>query len=144
MRESSIKEEKGKKYDSEKLEWDLLPIDALCVIIRVFMFGAKKYGKRNWENGMAFSRLYNAALRHMTKWYAGQVFDEETGINHLAHAAVSLMMILAYQVRGGGGTLDDRNTKESVSATKQEYKPKIYGSYDGDLAKEFFKKDQSK
>lgn len=140
MKASSTKEEKGKKYDSNKLEWDLLPIDALTVIIRVFMFGASKYGKRNWENGMAFSRLYNAAIRHMTKWYAGETVDPETGLNHLAHSIVSLMMILAYQVRGGGGIIDDRNTKESKCATMQEYVPKISENDIPSMAREFFSK----
>lgn len=137
MKASSTKEEKGKKYDSNKLEWDLLPIDALTVIIRVFMFGASKYGKRNWENGMAFSRLYNAAARHMTKWYAGETVDPETGINHLAHSIVSLMMILAYQVRGGGGVMDDRNTRESQCATMQEYRPKLKVIDEKSIAEEF-------
>jgi hypothetical protein len=122
MKESLTKEENGKKYDSNKLEWDLLPIDALCVIIMVFMFGAKKYGKRNWENGMDWSRMYNAACRHMTKWYVGQTFDEETGINHLAHAIVSLMMVLSYQIRNIG--VDDRNIKNSALAANQIYTKK--------------------
>lgn len=142
MKESSTNEEKGKKYDSNKLEWDLLPIDALTVIIKVFMFGAGKYGKRNWENGMAFSRLYNAAVRHMTKWYAGETFDPETDINHLAHSIVSLMMILAYQVRGAGGVLDDRNTKESKSAVYQEYRPKIKEIDKGSLIEQFLGRKQ--
>lgn len=116
-------EQKGKKFDSEKLEWSLLPIDALCVVVMVFMFGARKYGKRNWENGMDWSRMYNAACRHMTKWYVGQTFDTETGINHLAHAIVSLMMVLAYQMRNVG--TDDRNTKDSELAVHQEYSAKL-------------------
>lgn len=138
-----LSKEEGKKYDSEKLEWSLLPLDSLGMIVRVFMFGADKYGRRNWENGMDWSRLYNAAVRHMTKWYAGQTFDRETGINHLAHSIVSLMMILSYQMRNMGK--DDRNINESESAVYQEYIPKPQcGFGNSDLVKEFFKKDNNK
>lgn len=102
---------KGKKFDSDKLKWGLLPWDALTDIVRVFMFGANKYGERNWELGMDKSRLFDAALRHMTKWACGDEEDNETGINHLAHAIVSLLMILTYKIRG----MDKNETDMSMS-----------------------------
>lgn len=96
----SSKEKLGRKNDGGKLKWSLLPWDALTDVVRVFMFGAYKYGERNWELGMDKSRLIDAALRHITRWQCGEEKDIETGINHLAHAIVSLLMIVAYTVRG--------------------------------------------
>lgn len=100
----------GRKNDGGKLRWSLLPWDAMTDVVRVFMFGAYKYGERNWELGMDKSRLMDAAIRHITRWQCGEEKDIETGINHLAHAIVSLLMIIAYTVRGNN---KDASTKMS-------------------------------
>ena len=33
--------------------------------VRVLEFGAAKYAPRNWEQGIAYSRLFSAAMRHL-------------------------------------------------------------------------------
>ncbi len=46
-------------------------------------------------------------MRHLIAWISGESYDKESGINHLAHAAANLMMLLEYQNRGTGE--DDRH-----------------------------------
>ncbi len=96
----------GCKYDIGKLRLDLLPFDALEEVGRVLTTGADKYGDRNWERGMAWSRLLGAALRHLFSWAMRSGRDAESGRSQLAHAAADILFLLAYEIRGIGE--DDR------------------------------------
>lgn len=96
----------GIKFDSEKNRVDLLPVDALEEISKVFTFGADKYGDRNWEKGMEWHRPYGALLRHLWAYWKGETYDPESRLPHLAHAGCNLLFLLSYQLRGKG--VDDR------------------------------------
>jgi hypothetical protein len=98
--------DEGRKDDSEKPRWDLLPFDALDEVAIVLCYGAKKYAPRNWEKGMAWCRLLGAALRHLSSWALGRETDDESGLPHLAHAACCALMLLALVKRRVGA--DDR------------------------------------
>jgi len=104
----------GKKNDQGKLPWHLLAPDALDQIIWVLQHGASKYGERNWERGMHWSRPFSALMRHMWAWWGGETVDPETGISHLAHAGCCIMFLLAYEQRSIGS--DDRPIKNVVFA----------------------------
>lgn len=101
----------AKKYDTDKLRVDLLPTGPLFEVSKVLGFGAEKYGSHNWRRGMAWSRVYAAAQRHLMKWNAGETYDEESQINHLAHACVNIMFLLHYTEEHP--ELDDRPTLKS-------------------------------
>jgi hypothetical protein len=73
----------GRKDDSGKDPWHLLPWDAVRAIVKVLAFGTDKYTPRNWERGMAWSRPYAGLMRHMTAWWEGEGADPETGYSHL-------------------------------------------------------------
>lgn len=85
----------GIKFDDGKLDWSLLPIEPIEEVIKVLMFGAKKYAPGNWKKVDDHKRrYYNAAIRHLTAWQKGEKFDSETGANHLAHAICCLIFLL--------------------------------------------------
>lgn len=92
----------GKKFDGGKERLDLLPVDAVTEVVRVIGFGAAKYGDRNWEQGMDWSRMYGAMLRHSFAFWSGEDTDPESGLPHMAHAACCALMLLAYQSRAIG------------------------------------------
>jgi len=96
----------GVKFDDGKDPWHLVPWDAVRAIVKVLKFGAGKYGERNWENGMAWSRCFAAAMRHLTAWHNGEDKDLETGFSHLWHAGCCVMFLIAFELRGIGS--DDR------------------------------------
>jgi len=96
----------GKKFDQDKGRMDLVPPEAVDAIAVVLTFGAAKYGARNWEHGMDWSRPYGALLRHMLAWWAGEDTDDETGYSHLWHAMCCLAFLTTYEARGAGN--DDR------------------------------------
>jgi hypothetical protein len=54
--------------------------------------GAKKYGERNWEDGMPFGRFFQAAKRHLNKYHRG--LDDE---DHLAAAIWNISAIIHFE-----------------------------------------------
>lgn len=111
-------ETEGRKDDSGKDRWDLLPFDALGGVAAVLTFGARKYADRNWEKGMHWGRLVAAALRHISKWATGHEHDEESGLHHLAHAACCILMVYGLVLRKKG--VDDRGQEQRVKAVSEE------------------------
>ena len=95
-----MKEAIGKKSDTGKLRWDLLPWGALVPVARVLDFGARKYAEENWRHVRPFRKRYKAALlRHVLAYANGEELDRETGESHLAHATCCALFLLA----GPGG-----------------------------------------
>jgi len=87
--------EGGRKYDSNKLEYGLLPPLALEETVRVLTFGAQKYERDNWKKVPDSKRRYFDALeRHVWAWKKGEIKDPESGIHHLAHAICCAMFLL--------------------------------------------------
>lgn len=105
---NSMKDTEGVKYDQGKPPLGLIPRQALIAEALVMQFGAEKYGRFNWMGGMDWSRLTDAALRHVTAFVDGEDNDPETGLSHLAHARCCLGFLVAYAELGIG--TDDRHT----------------------------------
>ena len=114
-------ETQGVKFDTDKLRTDLLPIEAIEDITQVFTFGAKKYGDRNWEKGMKWTRLIGASLRHLFAVAKGEDIDKESGLPHLSHLGSCVLMLLTY--RRTHKELDDR---VKTIDDKKEKKPSHY------------------
>jgi hypothetical protein len=83
----------GIKHDQGKPQWNLLPLKYLVGVVRVLMFGAKKYDAWNWRKGMPWSQPYNALMRHLIAWSEGEETDPETGESHLDHAMCCLIFL---------------------------------------------------
>lgn len=86
----------GRKFDKDKLRYSLLPISAIEKVIRVLMYGSEKYEDFNWINVENRTERYlNAAYRHLGQYLKGEKIDPESGLEHLAHCACSLLFLLA-------------------------------------------------
>jgi len=106
----------GRKDDTNKVPFHLIPPEALYALTNILHVGATKYEPRNWEKGMAWSRLFSASMRHMWCWWAGKgpsslnfafgSIDEETGFSHLWHALACIVFLVTYEERQIGE--DDR------------------------------------
>lgn len=64
-----------------KGRYDLLTPLAIRRLAQLYERGAEKYAARNWEQGMALSRYFDSATRHMFNYLEG-LRDED----HLAAA----------------------------------------------------------
>lgn len=78
-------QEQGRKHDTGKPRYDLMPVHAEAEMVDVLTFGADKYGDENWRN-VKKERYIAAAGRHRAAYRMGQTHDPETGKHHLAHA----------------------------------------------------------
>ena len=110
----------GIKYDKEKLRLDLLPVDALEELARVYTMGAKKYGDRNWEQGLSYMRVVGALLRHLFAWIRGETYDKEDGQRHLASVVWNALALLTYEVRGMWKFDDRPSTIKMEQAIEEE------------------------
>lgn len=91
----------GRKDDSGKPRWSLVPEQAMEDVVKVLTYGARKYGDDNWrkvEDGPR--RYYDAAMRHIMAYRQGHWADDESGMPHLAHAVASLLFIMALEREG--------------------------------------------
>ena len=94
----------GKKFDTGKLDWSVIPLEVLEPLVEVFMAGERKYGYlnclREFENGDR--RFFAAAMRHSVACQLNPLAtDEETGCHHAAQAAWNHLMRLYHAKRKG-------------------------------------------
>lgn len=80
-----------------KLRWDLLPLQEIEDIVRVYTAGADKYGDNTWQNlDNGYQRYKAAMLRHLLEYEKGNEIDEETGCRHVAQVAWNAIAMLYY------------------------------------------------
>ena len=94
---------KGVKYDSNKVQMELLPMRELREVARVLTYGAKKYDKDNWKKvPNAKERYAGALLRHFTEYREGRAFDHETcpdPSRHIAQVACNALFLLYFELQ---------------------------------------------
>lgn len=84
-----------------------VPRRALDGVARVLAFGATKYGDRNWELGIKYSRLFSAAQRHAHALGREELLDPESGLPHEWHFWCNVLFLCVFTSRGRCD-LDDR------------------------------------
>lgn len=86
---------------STKPPLSVIPAPALYVAAMALLDGACKYRRHNWRvAGVRASIYYDAALRHLTRWWEGEDTDPESGIPHLGHAMACLIILLDSRLAG--------------------------------------------
>lgn len=116
----------ARKDDTGKPPISLIPRSALLAEARVMAKGKVKYGAHNWrDGGMDWSRLIDAAMRHLLAFADGEDFDtgpEGSGELHLANARCCLAFLIEYYERDLGR--DDRYKQpKSPAMAKAEDAP---------------------
>lgn len=113
-----------------KLRWELLPLDLIEDLVKVYDKGAQKYEPDSWkqvENG--YIRYKGALLRHLVKAETEDI-DEETGCYHLAQVAWNALTMLWYrkqELLTEYKTLIE-NPKEFIDDSVKFNEPIIYGT----------------
>ena len=88
--------QEGLRFNEGKLRYDLVNTFAHEEMVKVLTFGAKKYSERNWEKGMAWSKIISSLKRHLAAIEKGEDVDLETGELHAAHLACNAHFLTAY------------------------------------------------
>lgn len=106
----------GKKDDSSKLRFDLVPAEALESAVAAITFGENKYPSII-ENGVEVPnwrkldhlerRLFAAVQRHLWQHKKGEIYDKESGQPHLAHAISGLLFLLQHTIENEEGEFND-------------------------------------
>ena len=99
----------GVKHDQGKPQISLIPAEAIEGCAAALTFGANKYGKHNFRDGMHYSRLLDACMRHILAYLRNEDLDPESGLSHIHHAMANLAM-LEYQTKHHP-EMDDRYVK---------------------------------
>ena len=87
----------SKKNDriDDKPMWELLPLQDIEDVVKVYTAGAKKYGPDKWQDLPDGYKRYKAALfRHLVEYEKGNWLDPETGCIHLAQVAWNAIAML--------------------------------------------------
>ena len=111
-------ESTGIKKDDGKVRMDLLPPRALIEVAKTYTYGAGKYADFNWQNGIAWSRIYAAAQRHLHAFWMGEDLDPESCLYHLAHAVFNCLTLIEYYRTHP--ELDDRMYDESKEESEED------------------------
>jgi hypothetical protein len=90
------------KHDEGKLPWELLPYDALEMVVRALAVGQDEYNPRNWERGIDTGRTFGSVMRHVTAWWRGRDIDPKTNLPHLACGIAQMLFLLASELRKSG------------------------------------------
>ncbi len=68
--------EKGQKLE----RFDLIPVDALTALARLYGKGAQKYSDDNWRKGYSWRLSIGALFRHVGLFIAGKSYDTKDGL----------------------------------------------------------------
>ena len=110
----------GRKFDSEKEQYTLIPPFALREIARNLTFGARKYEPENWKKvPNAKKRYLDALFRHVEAYRLGEVNDPENGLHHLAAAAVNLMFVMEFELAGIPEVKDGATNSDSALIVRE-------------------------
>ena len=93
-------------YKDNKPMWHLFPFWVLEGVVRLFMFGCKKYGKDNWMKGAdepyGAERCFSAMMRHYIQWKNGEEKDQESGEHHIDAMIINLIFMRYCVMKKGG------------------------------------------
>src|SRR6185295_6841615 len=89
--EEAAKEGKAMRFNKGKPEWSLVDFQAFIPMVRVLEFGAQKYARDNWKNGLDMDQILDSMLRHIFAIIDGQDIDPESGLPHIGHIQCNTM-----------------------------------------------------
>ena len=116
---SSTGGEKGMKPE----RYDLIPVEALASVARLYGEGTKKYSEHNWRKGYEWSKSYAALNRHLAEFWKGVDIDPETGQPHLAAVVFHAFTLLTFMEEQP--EFDDRYSTISNQRLEEEQREEM-------------------
>lgn len=98
MSEKRIVNEKTGGAKGQKIErFDLIPWEEMWEVAKVYGKGAEKYDDLNWTKGYDWGLSYASLLRHLTQFWNGQSYDEESECHHLASVVFHALALMYFE-----------------------------------------------
>lgn len=92
---------------SKKFSLSVMSSAVTAEIALGMLEGARKYGRHNWRDEGAMASIYwDAAMRHLIKWWEGEDIDPDSGLPHIVKAMASLYVLRDAMIHGNW--VDDR------------------------------------
>jgi len=86
------------KFDKGKLRHDLVMPEVVEALAGVMTYGAEKYSPDSWKLvDDPANRYYSALLRHIYAYRRGEVNDQESQLQHLAHALANIQFLMYFE-----------------------------------------------
>ena len=108
MEQENNESKKNDRLD-DKPRWELLPLEDMEDVVKVYTAGAKKYGPNTWQNlPDGYNRYKAAFFRHLLEHEKGNWLDEETGSIHLAQCvwnAIAMLHIAKQNMKNNENTI---------------------------------------
>lgn len=96
---TTLESSQATRYNQGKIDFTMLPIDALEIEAKVWMMGAEKYGRDNWYKlwgDDTITVVMQSMLRHVFAIQRGELLDPESGIHHGAHIRANAAMLIRH------------------------------------------------
>jgi len=91
----------------KRVPFSTVPMVPVAEVGLAMLEGALKYGRHNYRAiGVRSSVYFDAAMRHLTRWWEGEEIDPDSGLPHLTKAMASLMVLRDAQINDK--LMDDR------------------------------------
>jgi hypothetical protein len=87
------------RHNQGKIDFTLLPVDALEAEAKVWMMGEVKYGRDNWHKlwqDQTVTVVMQSLLRHAFAIMKGELIDPESGVHHGAHIRANAAMLIRH------------------------------------------------
>ena len=102
---------KGMKYDSGKLQLNLITEPMITGLGEVLTFGSNKYEPNSWQHVPDAIERYKAALlRHYTAWIGGEDLDVESKLHHMKHVLCNAAFLVHLIEENGRSSEDTRKS----------------------------------
>lgn len=114
--------EKAKRFNSNKIDYTILPLAGRKERARAWMRGEIKYDRDNWKKLWGDDTILvcmQCLLRHATALEEGEHIDPETGVSHAALIGCNVDMIIEWQKREGI-LLSDEEFNKRLDQAREE------------------------
>jgi hypothetical protein len=100
---------------SNKPPLSTVPMGVMFEIGAAMLEGACKYGRHNYRvAGVRSSVYFDAAMRHLARWWEGEDIDPDSGMSHITKCIAGLVVLRDAQ-KNGMVCWDDRPPKSDAS-----------------------------
>ena len=101
----------------KRVPFSTVPSVPIAEVGLAMLEGALKYGRHNYRAvGVRSSVYYDAAMRHLTRWWEGEDIDPDSGLPHIVKCLASLVVLRDSQIQGN--VVDDRPPPSPEWATE--------------------------